>query len=109
MSIGPLSKPYLLVPMVAAAQIINVALPGDEPDPSREIPENMTLYDDTLVDQKGTIILLRHPPTPPHQLPSIIGAPEVRNIPGQLMLISSFLPPSLLRGSRICDEAVLMV
>lgn len=57
MSIGPLSKPYLLVPMVAAAQIINVALPGDEPDPSREIPENMTLYDDTLVDQKGSPLM----------------------------------------------------
>jgi len=53
MSIGPLSHPYLLVPMVAAAQVVNVSLPGDEPDPSREVPENMTLFDDTLVDSKG--------------------------------------------------------
>ena len=35
MEIGPLSKPYLMVPCVAMAQCIQVSHPGSEPDISR--------------------------------------------------------------------------
>lgn len=53
MDIGPLSKPYLLVPVIAACQVVNVSVPGEEPDPSRPIPENLMLFDKSLVNSKG--------------------------------------------------------
>ncbi len=46
MEIGPLSKPYLMVPCVAMAQAIQVSKPGTEPDISQPIndpKEDMTL------------------------------------------------------------------
>ena len=53
MSIGPLSKPYLLVPAIAAAQVVNVSLPGQEPDPSRMVSEDLALFDEELMTSKG--------------------------------------------------------
>ncbi|KAK9834527.1 hypothetical protein WJX74_003723 [Apatococcus lobatus] len=46
MEIGPLSKPYLMVPSVAMAQCIQVSHPGSEPDisqPSMDPQEDMRL------------------------------------------------------------------
>ena len=46
MEIGPLSKPYLMVPCVAMAQAIQVSKPGTEPNISQPIndpEEDMTL------------------------------------------------------------------
>ena len=37
MEIGPLSKPYLMVPCVAMAQCIQVSKPGTEPDISQPV------------------------------------------------------------------------
>ena len=53
MSIGPLSKPYLLVPAIAAAQVVNVSQPGQEPDPSQMVSEDLALYDKELMTCKG--------------------------------------------------------
>lgn len=53
MSIGPLSQPYLLVPAIAAAQVVNVSLPGQEPDPSRMVSEDLALFDKELMTSKG--------------------------------------------------------
>lgn len=58
MDIGPLSKPYLLVPAVAACQVINVSKPGEEPNPTRTVPEDMTLFDGNLVNSKGRAIIV---------------------------------------------------
>ena len=57
MSIGPMSAPYVLAPVVAAAQEINVAQPGEEPDPSQPIAEDMRLFDADLVDKQGAQII----------------------------------------------------
>ena len=55
MSIGPMSAPYVLVPIIAGAQLVNVAMPGEEPDCTQvEIPEDMTLFDEQLA-KKGQI------------------------------------------------------
>ena len=46
MEIGPLSKPYLMVPCVAMAQCIQVSQPGSEPDisqPGMDPQEDMRL------------------------------------------------------------------
>lgn len=57
MSIGPMSSPYVLVPIVTGAQLINVALPGTEPDCTQtSIPEDMTLFDPQLSGKQGTSI-----------------------------------------------------
>ncbi|BDA45974.1 hypothetical protein COCOBI_08-0660 [Coccomyxa sp. Obi] len=53
MDIGRLSAPYLLGPVVAMAQLVNVSRPGEEPDPSKPINEDMRLFDPTLTDSKG--------------------------------------------------------
>ena len=53
MDIGPLSAPYLLAPVLAMAQLVNVSRPGEEPDPSQPIPEDMRLFDPALTDGNG--------------------------------------------------------
>lgn len=61
-SAGPMSAPYVLAPVLAIAQEVNVAEPGNEPDPTEEVPEDMTLFDATLVDRRG-----KQPPLSPSQ------------------------------------------
>lgn len=53
MDIGRLSAPYLLGPVVAMAQILHVSRPGEEPDPSQPISEDMRLFDPTLANSTG--------------------------------------------------------
>ena len=53
MSIGPMSAPYVVVPLVALAQEINVSQPGSEPDPAHQVPEDMRLFDEALTDKDG--------------------------------------------------------
>ena len=54
MSIGPMSAPYVLVPVVAAAQEVNVSMPGEEPELALDmVPEDMRLFDSSLVDKSG--------------------------------------------------------
>ncbi len=53
MDIGPLSAPYLLVPMLALAQVVNVAAPGQEPDPAQPFSEDMRLFDSALTEPDG--------------------------------------------------------
>ncbi|CAL8462121.1 g1652 [Coccomyxa elongata] len=53
MDIGRLAAPYLLGPVVAIAQIVNVSRPGEEPDPSQPISEDMRLFDPTLTNSTG--------------------------------------------------------
>ena len=53
MDIGPLSAPYLLVPMLALAQLVNVALPGQEPDPAQPFCEDMRLFDSAFAEPDG--------------------------------------------------------
>lgn len=53
MSIGPMSAPHFLVPVMAAAQEVNVAKAGEEPDPAHPIQEDMRLFDPDLVDKSG--------------------------------------------------------
>lgn len=57
MDIGRLSAPYLLGPVIAMAQLVNVSRPGEEPDPSQPISEDMRLFDPTLTDSKGDTLL----------------------------------------------------
>ena len=52
-----MSSPYVLVPIVTGAQLINVALPGKQPDCTQtSIPEDMTLFDPQLSGKQGTSI-----------------------------------------------------
>lgn len=53
MDVGRLAAPYLLGPIVAMAQVVNVSRPGEEPDPSQPISEDMRLFDLTLADSQG--------------------------------------------------------
>lgn len=53
MDIGPLSTPYLLAPVLALAQLVNVSAPGDEPDPSQPTPEDLRLFDPSLTNSNG--------------------------------------------------------
>lgn len=53
MEIGPLSAPYLLVPVMAMAQVLNVSRSGEEPDPTGSVPEDVRLHDSSLADSEG--------------------------------------------------------
>lgn len=53
MDIGPLSAPYLLAPVLALAQLVNVSRPGEEPDPSKPTPEDLRLFDPSLTNGSG--------------------------------------------------------
>ncbi|BDA45975.1 probable phosphatidylinositol 3,4,5-trisphosphate-dependent Rac exchanger protein at N-terminal half [Coccomyxa sp. Obi] len=53
MDIGPLSAPYLLAPVLALAQLVNVSRPGEEPDPSQPTPEELRLFDPSLTNDSG--------------------------------------------------------
>ncbi|CAL8462122.1 g1653 [Coccomyxa elongata] len=53
MDIGPLSAPYLLAPVLALAQLVNVSAPGDEPDPCQPTPEDLRLFDPSLTNTNG--------------------------------------------------------
>ena len=53
MEIGPLSAPYLLVPVMAMAQVVNVSRSGEEPDPTGSVPEDVRLHDSSLADSEG--------------------------------------------------------
>jgi len=53
MEIGPLSAPYLLVPVMAMAQVVNVSKSGEEPDPAGSVPEDVRLHDNSLKDAEG--------------------------------------------------------
>lgn len=57
MEIGPLSAPYLLVPIMAMAQVVNVSRPGEEPDPAGPVPEDVRLHDSSLADSEGMFFL----------------------------------------------------
>ena len=58
MSIGPMSAPYVLVPLLAMAQEVNVSKEGSEPDCTRPFPEDMRLFDSALATKSGA-------PSPP--------------------------------------------
>jgi len=58
MDIGPLSAPYLLAPILAMAQQVNVSRPGEQPDPAQPIPEDMRLFDPGLVGANGEASVL---------------------------------------------------
>lgn len=58
MDIGPLSAPYLLAPILAMAQQVNVSRPGEQPDPAQPIPEDMCLFDPALVGANGAAAVL---------------------------------------------------
>lgn len=60
MDIGPLSAPYLLAPVLAMAQLVNVSEPGQQPDLSQPITEDMRLFDPSLTDSHGETSLLSH-------------------------------------------------
>ena len=53
MEIGPLSAPFLLVPVMAMAQVVNVSRSGEEPDPAGSVPEDVRLHDSSLADSEG--------------------------------------------------------
>lgn len=53
MEIGPLSAPYLLAPVLAMAQLVNVSRPGDQPDITKPILEDMRLFGDDLKGSAG--------------------------------------------------------
>lgn len=55
MDIGPLSQPYLLVPLLALAQLVNVSQPGSEPDPAEPFEEDMRLFDAALTEPDGAL------------------------------------------------------
>ena len=55
MEIGPLSAPYLLVPVMALAQVVNVSRPGEEPDPAGHVPEDVRLHDSAFSDPEGAL------------------------------------------------------
>ena len=56
MEIGPLSAPYLLVPVLAMAQIVNVSRSGEEPDPTGSVLEDMRIFDRALNDDAGELL-----------------------------------------------------
>ncbi len=58
MEIGPLSAPYLLVPVMALAQVVNVSRPGEEPDPAGHVPEDVRLHDSAFTDAEGALDLI---------------------------------------------------
>lgn len=53
MDIGPLSAPYTLVPLLAMAQLVNVARPGQEPNVSQPFGEDLRLFDGKLAEPDG--------------------------------------------------------
>ena len=53
MDIGPLSAPYTLVPLLAMAQLVSVARPGQEPDVSQPFAEDMRAFDGSLAEPDG--------------------------------------------------------
>ncbi|KAK9803895.1 hypothetical protein WJX72_002783 [[Myrmecia] bisecta] len=53
MVIGPLSAPYVLVPIIAMAQSIHVGDAESAPDPAGTIPEDMTALDPSFTDKQG--------------------------------------------------------
>ncbi len=53
MEIGPLSAPYLMAPILAMAQLVNVSRPGQQPDPTKPIPEDMRLFGDDMKGPEG--------------------------------------------------------
>lgn len=53
MDIGPLSAPYTLVPLLAMAQLVHVARPGQEPDVAQPFAEDMRLFDSCLAEPGG--------------------------------------------------------
>ena len=61
MEIGPLSAPYLLVPVMALAQVVNVSRPGEEPDPAGSVPEDVRLHDSFFSDPEGSSAFVSHP------------------------------------------------
>eukprot|EP00879_Flechtneria_rotunda_P002897 GHRR01003113.1.p2 GENE.GHRR01003113.1~~GHRR01003113.1.p2 ORF type:complete len:192 (+),score=51.53 GHRR01003113.1:1108-1683(+) len=46
-------NPHILAPIIAAAQVINVSQPGQEPTDLLNVEEDMTLFDATLVGRNG--------------------------------------------------------
>ena len=64
MEIGPLSAPYLLVPVMALAQVVNVSRPGEEPDPAGTVPEDVRLHDSFFSDPEGALSPVRVRPRP---------------------------------------------
>ena len=65
-------------------------MPGDEPDPSRIVPENLTLFDSTLVDSRGTKLLPCRRPLSMHEAQSLVQVTH-KGVPGQVQCCS---PPS---------------
>ena len=68
LTIGPLdTAPSVLAPLLAAAQEINVAEPGSEPDVRQApVPEDLTLLGSFMADGSGTLPGLGgHPRTHP--------------------------------------------
>ena len=61
MEIGPLSAPYLLVPVMALAQVVNVSRPGEEPDPAGTVSEDVRLHDSFFSDPEGARALVKSP------------------------------------------------
>jgi hypothetical protein len=53
MEIGPLSAPYLMAPILAMAQQVNVSPQRRQPDASRPVPEDMRLFDASLCGADG--------------------------------------------------------
>ena len=49
-----MSQPYLLVPLLALAQLVNVSQPGSEPDPTQPFQEDMRLFDTALTEPDGS-------------------------------------------------------
>jgi hypothetical protein len=70
MEIGPLSAPYVLVPLLAMAQTVHVAAPGTEPDLAGPLEEDMRLIDPALANKDGEaplrwrLSILFAPPVP---------------------------------------------
>lgn len=53
MLLGPMSSPYVLMPVVAGAQVLNVALPGAQPDITAPPVEDVRLMEPALTAADG--------------------------------------------------------
>ena len=51
--IGPMSRPCVLAPLLAAAQEANVCEAKDAPNPCQLVPEDLRLLDPCMADGKG--------------------------------------------------------
>lgn len=51
--IGPMTRPCVLAPLLAAAQEANVCAAKDAPDPSKPVPEDLRLLGPSMADAQG--------------------------------------------------------